>query len=48
MKFRAFSQGNTTLLHPISFNRMSFKALETSLRFINLAKVTDLGRYFTN
>lgn len=48
MRFRAFSQKNTTLLHPISFNRMSFKALETSLRFINLVKVTDLGRYFTN
>ena len=48
MRFRAFSQKNTTLLHPISFNRMSFKALETSLRFINLVKATDLGRYFTN
>ena len=48
MKFRAFSWKNTTLLHPISLNRMSFKALETSLRFINLVKVTDLGRYFTN
>ena len=48
MKFRAFSQGNTTLLHPIFFNRMSFRALETSLRFINLVKVTDLGRFFTN
>ena len=48
MKFRAFSWKNTTLLHPISFNRMSFKALETSLRFINLVKATDLGRYFTN
>lgn len=48
MKSKAFSQGNTTLLHPISFNRMSFRALEPSLRFINLVKVTDLGRFFTN